>query len=281
MNSQSIFKSPQGRQAILDAYDSILARWPIPYRTHLVPTRHGETFVLTCGNENALPLVLLHGSVSNSAMWIGDVATYSPYFRICAIDFPGEPGRSQAIRFDLSGSESIEWMDDVLKGLGIERATLLGISQGGWMAIKYASQYPQRVDKLVLLCPGGVAPEKQFFFLKALPYLFLGEWGSGKIFRLLNAGQPLDRETVRFSHLINSNFHPRLHGGPLFLDQELTRLNMPVLLIAGAQDTLLDTESTRRRLQNLLPCFTEDILPSAGHILVNLADRVMLLLVKQ
>jgi pimeloyl-ACP methyl ester carboxylesterase len=213
-------------------------------------------------------------------MWIGDVATYSHNYRIYAIDFPGEPGRSQATRFDLAGSASVEWMDDVLEGLGLDRITLLGISLGGWMALKYATQYPQRVEKLVLFCPGGVAPEKQTFFFRALPYLFLGEWGSGKIFRILNAGQPLDHETVRFGHLINSNFQPRLHGGPLFSDQELSRLHMPVLLVAGAQDTLIDTEFSQRRLRRLLPCFTEDILPSAGHILVNMADRVLPFLIR-
>jgi hypothetical protein len=70
----------------MDAYDSILARWPIPYQIRMIPTRHGETFVLTCGNASAPPLVLLHGSASNSAMWIGDAATYSQNYHIYAVE---------------------------------------------------------------------------------------------------------------------------------------------------------------------------------------------------
>lgn len=275
MKTQQVFKSPQGREAILAAYERILQRWPVPYQARSIPTRWGETFALDCGDPHAPALVLLHGSVSNSAMWVGDAGVFSACFRVIAIDIPGEPGKSDAVRADLDGSACAEWMQDVLDALGLERATLVGISLGGWMALKFATTHPERVEKLVLLCPGGVAPEKMDFFLKALPYLFLGQWGSARIMRMLNAGQPLHPETIRFSHLINQNFNPRRHGGPLFSDEALSRLTMPVLLLAGEKDILLDSIETAARLQRLLPCFTADLLPGAGHILANMAGRIM------
>jgi pimeloyl-ACP methyl ester carboxylesterase len=275
MKTRPIFKSPQGREAILAVYDQILERWPLPFETHMIPTRHGETFVLTCGEESALPLVLLHGSTSNSAMWVGDATTYAASFHMIAVDMPGEPGKSQALRFDLDGPDCAEWLHEVLAALALDRVTLLGISLGGWAALKFATYYPQRVEKLVMLCPGGIAPENNLFMLTALPYLFLGPRGAGKFVSKLNAGQPLHTEAVQYIRLMGAHFNPRPKGGPLFSDQELKRLTMPVLLLAGAKDPLIDSRKTAARLERLLPCLHSEILPEAGHMLANMAGRVM------
>lgn len=270
-----IFKSARGREIILDAYEKILRQWPVPYHEHSISTRHGETFVLTCGSEADPPLVLLHGSTSNSAMWIGDAAVYSTDYHVLAVDVPGEPGKSQPLRFDLNGPAGAEWLEDVLAAFGFEKATLVGISLGGWMALKFAVTHPKRVEKLVLLCPGGVAPSKDLFMLKMIPFLLLGEWGTGQIARMMNGGQPFAEETIRYMGVINTHFNPRTKGGPLFADDELKDLTMPVLLIAGLKDPLLDMPRTAARLRKLLPCLTVDMLPEAGHVLANTAGRAL------
>jgi pimeloyl-ACP methyl ester carboxylesterase len=275
MKPATIFKSPQGRDAILAVYDRILAQWPVPYQAHRLPTRHGETFVLTCGDDAAPPLVLLHGSAANSAMWVGDAKIFSPHYRVIAIDVPGEPGKSQVVRFGLDGPAAFEWLQDVLLALGVERVSLLGISLGGWLSLKFAATCPERVDKLVLLCPAWVAPTQNSFMLKAIPLSFLGKWGSVKVISILNAGKPLDRDTRRYIQLINANFKPRMQAAPLFTDGELKKLTMPVLLVAGAKDPLVDTPKTAARLRRLLPNVRVDILPEAGHVLANMADRVL------
>jgi len=62
-----VYRSPEGEKIIMALYDEALARWPVPSQAQHVPTRHGETFVIACGDPNAPPLVLLHGSGTNSA----------------------------------------------------------------------------------------------------------------------------------------------------------------------------------------------------------------------
>ena len=49
MQNQVIFKSAAGRDAILDIYDSVLARWQVPYRPLELPTRYGRTFAIASG----------------------------------------------------------------------------------------------------------------------------------------------------------------------------------------------------------------------------------------
>ena len=51
-----------------------------------------------------------------------------------------------------------EWLDDVLNALKVERTVLVGMSQGAWVALKYTTEKPDKVEKLVLICPGGVIP---------------------------------------------------------------------------------------------------------------------------
>ncbi len=78
---KSIYKSVEGEREVGERYLTILKRWPVPNRQLRVPTREGETFVVTCGDENAPALVLLHGGMTNSAMWMGDVAAWAEHFR--------------------------------------------------------------------------------------------------------------------------------------------------------------------------------------------------------
>ncbi len=54
---------------------------------------------------------------------------------------------------------------------------------------------------------------------------------------------------------------------PIFTDEALRRLTMPVLAIAGAQDALLDSEGTRRRLEAQVAQATVRMLPNAGHVI--------------
>ncbi len=86
----NIYKSPEGERAVQERYRLFLRYWPVANHLQLrVPTREGETFVVACGDENAAPLVLFHGSASNSAMWMGDVAAWATHFRIYAIHMIG------------------------------------------------------------------------------------------------------------------------------------------------------------------------------------------------
>ena len=149
--TEPIYKSAAGEAAVMDLYERTLAHWPVPCTTAVLPTRHGDTFVIASGPESAPPVVLLHGASSNALAWIGDVATLSHTLRVYAVDLPGEPGRSSPNRPPWAGPAFSEWMEDVLDGLHIEQAALVGISQGGWTALKFATAQPERVAALVLL----------------------------------------------------------------------------------------------------------------------------------
>jgi pimeloyl-ACP methyl ester carboxylesterase len=70
----AIYRTAAGGRAVEQRYRDILRLWPVPSERLSIPTREGDTFVVACGPLGAPPLLLLHGSAANSAMWIGDVA---------------------------------------------------------------------------------------------------------------------------------------------------------------------------------------------------------------
>jgi len=275
MKNQTIFKSETGRRAILDGYDGFLKSWPMPYETAQIATRHGSTFVLTSGPQAAPALVLIHGSAANSAMWAGEIPAFTSAFRAYALDIPGEPGKSEVTRFPLEGPEAAEWLGDVLNGLGLEQVCLLGISLGGFMALKLATACPERVQKLVLLCPGGIARQKRSFMFKVIPLMFLGDWGLTRINRIINGNVTLHEEALRYIRLIAKEFAPRMEVVPVLPDSELRRLQMPVMLIAGERDALLPSQKTASRLKMLLPHAQVNLLPGTGHLVTNQASRIM------
>ena len=149
MLAKPIYKSSEGEKAILKFYNSVIKNWPIPYETLNIKTRHGDTFIIACGEKSALPMILLHGSSTNSAMWASDIIEYSRHFRVYAIDLPGEPGKSVQTRLKLKSNEHVEWLEDILNALKIAKVILIGCSMGGWISLQFATSKPEKLKNLL------------------------------------------------------------------------------------------------------------------------------------
>lgn len=271
-----IWKSEAGRTTVLDRYAEFLEFWPAPSTQRRIATAQGETFVVSCGPPGAPDVVLLHGSMANSASWMGDAATLSQRFRVHAVDMIGEPGFSAPARPPLASHVYADWLGEVLAGLGVQRCALVGISLGGWLALEYATRRTETVSAVVLLCPGGVGRHRNIL-LWALPLLLLGRWGRGKMMERMAGGPPPPADQVpaaakafgEFMDLIFANFRPRTEVLPPFGDADLARLTMPLLAILGARDVMIDSACTRERLTANVPNVEILWLPEAGHLLID------------
>jgi pimeloyl-ACP methyl ester carboxylesterase len=271
----SIYRSPAGEKVVMDLYESVLARWPVPHETRMIPTRHGETFVIISGDATHPPLVLLHGAAGNSATWGDDVTGYCQRYRVVTVDLPGEPGKSAPNRPAWDSPAFAEWLADVLDALAIDRAVLVGMSQGGWTALKFAVSYPARVDRLVLICPGGVTVGNVSFYLRAMVLVLFGRWGARRVVRMMFARQPIPDGVEDIFTTVMSNFKPRVGAPVIFTDDELRRLTMPIFLIGGDQDVIFDNEENARRLGRLVPNLTVKTVPGAGHAILYTVKPIM------
>ncbi|WP_327085496.1 alpha/beta fold hydrolase [Nonomuraea sp. NBC_01738] len=267
-----IYKSEAGARELLGHYRRALDAWPVPAEHVLVPTREGETFVLAAGPPDAPPLVLLHGSGSNTSMWRADIVTWSRHFRTYAVDLVGEPGLSAPSRPALNSDAVALWLDDVLAGLGITTAAFAGMSLGGWTALDYAIRRPERVTGLALMCPGGVGRQKVGWILKALLTGGGGLRESAMAVAGLDADrdrQALDAVVLTFTH-----FNPRREKLPVFTDGALRGLSMPVLVIVGGRDAMFDSRRTARRVRACVPHATVNLLPEVGHAIFGQAEPI-------
>lgn len=171
---EKIYKSTEGKQAVLGKYQEILANWSVKNSQYQVETSFGPTFVIESGSKDNPPLILIHGSVSNSFTWYGDVLALSKTHHVYAIDIIGEAGLSAESRPTYESGAYAQWLNETIQALGLTACSIVAMSLGGWMALSFATTYPQKVDKLILLCPGGLAPEKLSFLWKAIIFSLLG-----------------------------------------------------------------------------------------------------------
>ena len=275
MATKSFFKSTAGEQASLAYYDAALARWPVPYEELTIETRHGKTYIIASGDKQASPMVLLHGSTGNSFMWEMDAAIYSQHYRTYAVDILGEPGKSDPNRLKWNSLAYAEWLSDIFDSLNLEQATVLGISLGGWMALRFATYAPEQVSHLLLLCPGGITYVRPSLLVRALPVLMLGKRGALSMVRLLFGNQAIPKEMEAYLLLLLSEYKARAGLLPVFSKAELQRLTMPTLLLVGAADPLFSAPRTIDRVREILPNLTAESIPDVGHMLLNEADRVM------
>lgn len=104
-------------------------------------------------------LVFLHAGVADKRMWRDQLSAFANRYRVVAYDRRGF-GES---RYEPEAFSHMQDLRRVMDELGIERACLVGCSQGGRFAVDFALAYPQRVDELVLVAPaiGGAPPPKQ------------------------------------------------------------------------------------------------------------------------
>lgn len=272
----AIYKSEAGANEILRSYQEALGTWPVPAEHVRVPTREGETFVVISGPEDAPPLLLLHGSGANTTMWRDDVASWTRHFRTYAVDLVGEPGLSAPSRPPLASDACARWLDDVLEALGITSTSVVAASLGGWMALDYATRRPERVTRLALLCPGGLGRQKVGWLLKALLLRLLGRSGVRR-----SAGTVAGLESPEVRHILDSvvltftHFKPRTEQLPVFSDDALGRLTMPVMVTVGGRDVLFDSQGTARRMRQCVPHATVNLLPEVGHAILGQTESVL------
>jgi len=275
MNTTTLYKTSDGEKVVMGLYEAALSKWPIPYETLTVATRHGDTFAVVSGNKALPAMILLHGAGSNLTIWAGDVAEYSKQFCVYAVDLIGEPGKSAPNRPAWDTPAFAEWLEDVLNGLHIERATLVGISQGAWTALKFTVVQPERVENLVLMTPGGIVPDKASFIIRAIGLSLLGKWGTQRLMQDLFGDQQVPEGVIDIASQISRVFKPRIGVLPIFTDEELRWLTMPVLLLGGTKDIMRDMPKIETRLREFVPHLSVKMLTGGGHALLSTRDHVM------
>ena len=130
-------------------------------------TLHGQrTSYLVAGDPSLPVLLLVHGITSSSATWEPVIPALAEHAHVIAPDLLGHGG-SDKPQADYSLGALASGLRDLLEWLGHDRATVVGHSLGGGVALQFAYQYYQQCERTVLVASGGLGPEVSVFLRAA------------------------------------------------------------------------------------------------------------------
>ena len=118
---------------------------------------HGHRVIYRAAGSGP-PVVLIHGMVNSSAHWRQVALRLAERYTVIAPDLIGH-GDSATPRGDYSLGAHAAAIRDLLIAIGIRRATFVGHSLGGGVAMQFFWQFPERVERLALVSSGGLGPK--------------------------------------------------------------------------------------------------------------------------
>lgn len=136
--------------------------YPYPVERFRFPSQRQEVSmafmdVAPTGAANGRTAVLLHGKNFCAATWETTIAALAGAgFRVIVPDQVGFCASTKPERYQFSFGQLAANTRALLASRGVERATILGHSMGGMLAVRYALMFPQATERLVLLNPLGL-----------------------------------------------------------------------------------------------------------------------------
>jgi len=275
-----VYKSEAGRRQVETFYQNLLKKYPGEIEQIYLPTPAGKTHILRFGDRANPPIIMLHGTSSNSASWLGNVHDFTDRFCVYCLDIPGEPGLSEPIRMKLASNLPGKWLSSVFNGLKIDKAAFVTISLGSWFALDFAVKNPGKITVLSMLTTSGVVPAKSSFIFKAVFYMMMGKTGQKLLNKAIYHKIIVPPEVLEFQSIVSRYFIPLTEFIPIFSDEQLQTIDFPVQYFGGKCDNLLDSTQTGERLKRFIPQAEINILPDIGHVIIDRFDRITEFLIK-
>lgn len=231
-------------------------------------------------------VILLHGLGDSLETWIHNIGAIAEHHRVYAIDLVGY-GRSDKPSAAYSGKYFAQFVNAFLETQGIRRCTLVGNSMGGGVGLRFAIQFPSKVEKLVLEDSVGFGGEISIFLrLATLP--FVGELlfrPSRKVVtQILNRcvydptritedlvervyqmlALPGARKAILSTLRTSCNFYGTRREALRPIFDNLVSLTVPTLILWGREDRVLPLAHARVA-ERKIPNAQLHILDACGH----------------
>jgi len=226
-------------------------------------------------------VVLIHGFMDSAYNWKINMRALAQNHRVWALDLPGFGFSSRLTERVYTFKNFARWVRDFMNAVEIQRPSIVGHSMGGAITLQLANDYPQRVDKIILLNPAAYLwiPASVRFAARIpwLPRAIAGIAINSKrvhsaIWRMAVGASPFDANEVarRSRHLrVKGTLDAliALAASPRETDlpRALHRIAAPALVVWGEEDLVLPKEHGERLAQEL-PNARLLMIPKVGHI---------------
>ena len=269
LSNITMFKTPEGADKYLAAYDATLALWPVPHEAIDLPTQFGTTHIHVSGSRDLPPLIMIHGFGFSSTQWYPNVGSMSRYFRVYTPDVIDQMGKSIPTRPLQTRENYAAWLIEVFDALKIERAPVIGHSYGGWLTLNLALATPQRVERIVLLSPAAsFVPLVREFYIRAMsagllpvrPLIY-------SMIQWMTTLPSVKGEAVVEQFVMGlKHFKLQQAGFPtVYTDEELRQICIPTLLLIGEHEIIYKPGPVLERAKRLIPTIEAELIPGGGH----------------
>jgi pimeloyl-ACP methyl ester carboxylesterase len=197
----------------------------------------------------------------------------------------GQPSKSIPAEPIRNADDYADWLTATLDGLHLDRIFLVGMSYGGWLALNFAIAAPERVQKLVLLSPGGgfVPMARQFSLRGMLMVWFPTRVTVNSFMRWLGftdrPGEPDALPVLELMYLGLKHFRvpvETLRVMPvMFPDDQLRAMRVPTPLLIGDEEVICDPAAAMARARRLFPDVHGELVPQSSHDMCFSQHRVV------
>jgi 2-hydroxy-6-oxonona-2,4-dienedioate hydrolase len=226
-------------------------------------------------------LVMLHGVIGSAEAFVYNIGPLGQFLNCYAIDLLGN-GYTDKPDYDYHITVVAAHVRDFMSAAGIAKATILGTSYGSRVAARFAVDYPERVESLILVSPGGlryIPEDSQKIMRNSLRAIEDLSWDSnrGRLEGLMNNPGVVSDDMVACRLKIYSQpefqkakYHNlivhTLEAGPsnLISEQEFRGISAPTLIVRGIKDDGQDLRGAGR-IAELVPNATYALMKNVGH----------------
>jgi pimeloyl-ACP methyl ester carboxylesterase len=266
----SVYKSPEVEALFMEIYDEKMTEWPVPYEDLYVDTQYGVVHVIASGPVEAPPMLLLHASAVSGWSWKYNVKELSQHYRTYAIDLISDAGKSRFTNMNhimKTGQDEADLYAEIADQLGVEKAVVVGASEGGFIASHFAIHYPERIEKLVLIGPMGYAGSTSSIVRIMLAAFFpLKPVIENTFSWAFSDDAKLKEEFAEWFPLTMTGLNP-VKVAPVGLSAEARqRIEIPVLFIFGTRDNLVGNPVAAEALVQDMQDVQVEIV-EAGHLM--------------
>ena len=243
-----------------------------PLPPHQTVVVHGHKIAYYEAGKGSV-VILIHGLGADSRHWAANVDPLSRNFHVFALDMIGY-GQSDKPLMRYRVETFADYLHGFLKALKIPRASLVGNSLGGWVALDFTIRHPQMVEKLVLVDAAGLRPEITLKMpadgAKPLSILnvrwFFDFIAANKEWAAVDLGpSAFERHLENGDSYTIASSVAAMATGKEFEDAKLGKVRVPTLIIWGHDDALIPL-SFGERLNRGIAGSQLVVLDGTGHI---------------
>lgn len=231
-----------------------------------------RTTYLLCGN--GVPAIFLHGAGAGAVTWYPSINAISKNFQVLAPDIVGY-GESDKPDAPYNRPYFSNWLKDFLRELKISKAHIVGLSQGGAIALQFAIDNPEMVSKLVLVDAAGLGAKVSFWpligtiWMNSFPSSMANRFNSRFILH-----KPINRDPNHSSYSIavlkskgGKNAFKQGRGTAVskIPEELLKQIQNETLIIWGKDDKLFPVEYGEAAA-NIIPNAKLHLIQDAGHL---------------